>query len=263
MKDICYLSDRNQELQNVHMTFVSHNVHNVFEFHKGRPHEMFLFTTKGDVIYEALDGSYRLEASKGALVYLPAGERTRTIYSDGESEVLSVSFDTEGGRLYDEKKIIPPGSSEGVLRVALRLELELKNNRDQDQAFFYALVYKLVHHFNNHMNTVTPKKYLKLFPIMLDLRTNPQSDKRIEEYAAMCGMSEVGFRRLFTEYTGVTPVEYRTKLRLNLANTMLRGGEYSIGDVALKCGFNSASFFCREYKKVFGVSAGQAMRKKY
>ncbi|MBQ3592771.1 MAG: helix-turn-helix transcriptional regulator, partial [Clostridia bacterium] len=63
------------------------------------------------------------------------------------------------------------------------------------------------------------------------------------------------------EYTGETPVEYRTRLRLEMAFGMLADGECSVTEAAARSGFNSISFFCREFKKFYGYSAGNISQK--
>ena len=57
-------------------------------------------------------------------------------------------------------------------------------------------------------------------------------------------MSESGFRKLFTEYTGKSPVEYRNHIRLLRAEELILSGA-SVSEAAEKVGFGSISFYCR------------------
>ena len=87
---------------------------------------------------------------------------------------------------------------------------------------------------------------------MAELEARLEGNARIEHYAALCGMSESGFRRLFREYCGCSPLEYRNALRLERARTLLQSGDYNVSEAAEKVGFSNLSFFIRSYKKKFG-----------
>jgi AraC-like DNA-binding protein len=62
----------------------------------------------------------------------------------------------------------------------------------------------------------------------------------------------VNFRRLFRDYTGKTPVEYRNDIRLENAAVLLGSGEYTVSEAAESCGFSNLSFFTRLYKRRYG-----------
>ena len=78
--------------------------------------------------------------------------------------------------------------------------------------------------------------------------------QKISYYADLCGMSEAGFRRLFREYMGVSPVDYRNDIRLINARNKLQSGEYNVSEAAYESGFSNLSFFIRLYKKKFGYT---------
>ena len=65
-------------------------------------------------------------------------------------------------------------------------------------------------------------------------------------------MSEVNFRRIFSEYIGMSPIEYRNEIRLKNARSMLVSGEYNVTEAAYESGFSNLSFFIRLYKKKYG-----------
>ena len=61
-------------------------------------------------------------------------------------------------------------------------------------------------------------------------------------------------RRLFLEYTGVTPAEYIRKLRLKQSALKLRDENIKVLDVALDYGFNSVDGYQRAFFKEFGCN---------
>ena len=59
-------------------------------------------------------------------------------------------------------------------------------------------------------------------------------------------------RRLFIEYTGLTPADYIRKLRLQKSVLRLRDNKTKILDVALDLGFGSVDGYQRAFKREFG-----------
>jgi AraC-like DNA-binding protein len=74
--------------------------------------------------------------------------------------------------------------------------------------------------------------------------------KRLSKLACM---SASGFHRAFKNEMGLSPVEFINAERIKLGASLLRSGEHSIQEVALRCGFNSASYFTRVFKQRLGV----------
>ena len=64
-------------------------------------------------------------------------------------------------------------------------------------------------------------------------------------------------RRLFLEYTGVTPAEYIRKLRLKQSALKLRDEDVKVLDVALDLGFGSVDGYQRAFRKEFGCNPSE------
>lgn len=79
----------------------------------------------------------------------------------------------------------------------------------------------------------------------------------LEDFAAMCNMSKYHFLRVFSQITGVTPLEYRNDIRLSHAAEMLIEERLSVEEVEATVGYSSASYFSSAFKKKFGVSPKQ------
>lgn len=74
----------------------------------------------------------------------------------------------------------------------------------------------------------------------------------VQQLAAQAGVSEVYFRREFKECFGMSPRAYIRKIRMENAKLLLETGYYPVGEVALRCGFDSISYFSSEFHKVIG-----------
>jgi AraC-like DNA-binding protein len=66
-------------------------------------------------------------------------------------------------------------------------------------------------------------------------------------------MSESGFAHLFKATTGVSPLQFLKRMRLEHARKFLLGG-YSVGKAAESVGYTSLSHFICEFKRHFGES---------
>jgi len=76
--------------------------------------------------------------------------------------------------------------------------------------------------------------------------------RAVHEIAADVQLSPRQLERLFAKYLRASPSRYYLKLRLDRARTMLLQTTKPILDVAVACGFASASHFSRCYREVYG-----------
>ncbi len=59
---------------------------------------------------------------------------------------------------------------------------------------------------------------------------------------------------LFKKYLRSTPIAYLTKFRLRKSLTPLLGTNPNVTDIAFRCGFSSASYYCEIFRKYCGMS---------
>lgn len=85
------------------------------------------------------------------------------------------------------------------------------------------------------------------------LHANATRAVPVEEAARAACLSPFHFHRLFRAMHGVTPHEYLRRLRLQRAAMLLRTG-MAVADVAVECGFASASTFTALFRRTFGAT---------
>lgn len=85
-------------------------------------------------------------------------------------------------------------------------------------------------------------------------------NEKIEKYAKLCGISVTYFYRCFRKWAGSSPVEYRNRLRLSNAQSLLRCTDMQIKQISDTVGFEDPFYFCRIFNQTFGLSP-QAYRK--
>jgi transcriptional regulator GlxA family with amidase domain len=75
----------------------------------------------------------------------------------------------------------------------------------------------------------------------------------LTDLAAASQMSVRNLSRAFKEATGLTPLQYHQRLRLELGATLLDNPDLSIEAIAQRCGFDDARHFRRLWQRTFGT----------
>lgn len=89
------------------------------------------------------------------------------------------------------------------------------------------------------------------------LRNHFREPIRIEELAAVAGMSVTSLHRHFRAITSYTPIQYQKQLRLHAARALLMTAKEDVTEVGFAVGYDSPSQFSREYRRMFGKPPGK------
>lgn len=76
----------------------------------------------------------------------------------------------------------------------------------------------------------------------------------VEQMAALCALSPGHFHACFRELTGVTPLAYVQRRRLEHARTLVRHSALSLGHIAMLVGFRDQGSFSRAYRRYYEVA---------
>ncbi|MCU1749922.1 helix-turn-helix domain-containing protein [Pseudomonas sp. 6D_7.1_Bac1] len=77
------------------------------------------------------------------------------------------------------------------------------------------------------------------------------------QLAGMCALSEYHFARMFRESFGLPPHQYLLARRLTHARHLLRSTSQPLGEIALACGFASASHFTNRFRQAMRGTPGE------
>lgn len=77
---------------------------------------------------------------------------------------------------------------------------------------------------------------------------------RIETLAELCHISETHFRRVFSNYMNMKPLEYINLVRIQNACELLKKTDDSVANIAYKCGFSTLPTFNRNFRQITGNS---------
>lgn len=203
-----------------------------------RPYFGLAFCTSGQLSYQTKEKSYPLK--EGSAVLLPHGESYDVVgEKDGLFPVVNFRCDrldcTEITVIELENPKACLGGFEELQRVSFG------EDRLKELSVFYEL-----------LSRVCPKQSRDNSPIDASLsyieKNLSDTELSNKNLAETLGISEVYFRRLFTEKLGLTPKQYILELRIKKAKMLLRDTPLSVTEIAEQCGFSSLYHFCRAFK---------------
>lgn len=79
----------------------------------------------------------------------------------------------------------------------------------------------------------------------------------VAHLAELAGMSVATFHRHFKAATAMTPVQFQKRLRLQEARRLLLSEGGDVSQIGFAIGYESASQFSREYRRMFGAPPGR------
>lgn len=84
------------------------------------------------------------------------------------------------------------------------------------------------------------------------IENNYTIDFKVDELAKIAFMSTSRFYPQFKKETGLSPIDYKNKVRIEHAVTYLSTSSYSIEDLTTILGFNSSVYFRKVFRKIMG-----------
>ncbi len=147
----------------------------------------------------------------------------------------------------------------GLLDAVVRLVRLLEN---PTEAPFLAsliareIVYRLLRgEQGDRLRHIAPPSEYTVPIVMAIERLHKDFDQplRIDTMARELGMSTSGFHHQFKAVTAMSPLQFQKRLRLQQARRLMFGEGLDAASTAYRVGYNDASQFNREYKRLFGV----------
>lgn len=92
------------------------------------------------------------------------------------------------------------------------------------------------------------------------MRDQFSENVRISDLAADSGMTLSKLERRMRAIMSVAPRQLLTRIRVEAAGELLRSTDKRLSDIAYDCGFCDQPTFCRQFKSLTGMTAGQYRR---
>lgn len=92
----------------------------------------------------------------------------------------------------------------------------------------------------------------------MQIRKALESNLTIQQVAEELGVSYSNFRKLFKEYTGLSPATYQQELRLLRAKELLSTTDMTVKEIAYRLNFESPDYFSAKFKAKMGCKPSEA-----
>mgnify|MGYP000009656499 FL=1 len=131
---------------------------------------------------------------------------------------------------------------------------------ERENAYFQQLLAGIANHLLGLMYCLDRNNQFNKSQYMVDkinqarvlMHENLESTISVQDIAERVGMSYSSFRKLFKEYTGLSPASYFQDLKLQRAKDLLRFTQYSIKEIAYSLNFESPDYFSTQFRKKVG-----------
>ena len=120
------------------------------------------------------------------------------------------------------------------------------------------IVYRMLTEATRHLygfdEFASIKKMETLKPVTEFIEKNYEKPISVCDMAERMKVSPQYLCRLFLKIYNMRPFEYLNMVRIKEAKELLSNTQLAVGEIALKCGFNSTSYFCGKFRKETGLS---------
>ena len=200
-------------------------------------------------------------AKAGSIILLEPGfSHIEFLESNHFPEFYHVHFESDETSFFSKMNLkpsviypLPPSSTAKNIfeTIITEMQQKLPNYEINLKNYFEILLVE----FDRKLSIVSKIQFSKeIAPAYTKILENFWENYTLDDYAKMCNLSKFHFSRLFKNYTGFSPIEYRNNIRIRSAKGFLSYPRYSINQVAELCGFANANYFCKAFIKAEGMS---------
>ncbi len=126
----------------------------------------------------------------------------------------------------------------------------------------FTLVNEILRHCEQHPGVDEKIAMLERLSRAIDYMSRHYRNRPLlEEVARRANLSESRFTVLFKQLMKVSPGEYWQSLRLMKAQEMLFAGNHTVEETAEALGFYDVFHFSRQYKRHFGITPAEFLRR--
>lgn len=254
------LYDADYNLEDLFIVRQNWNRGHKFTMSKPRPTDALLLFTDCEAICEREGRTQKIP--RGALVHVAKGSTySWRFLTDGSSaHPLLFEFsmtDPSGAPLSTGRgvNILFDNRFEMFEKYFLRLLDESSRPRRSPgavKAAAYRLLARVIQH--KYRETTIDVDARLIARGIAYLEEDPRQEKSIAEVAEMCNVSLNYFERLFKQYAGETPTEYRMRTKIERAKLFLSLGTMNLGQIAEELGFGDSAYLCRVFRKKTGMT---------
>ncbi len=91
----------------------------------------------------------------------------------------------------------------------------------------------------------------------------PEQNFTLERLAGVSHMSIASYTKKFRAATGLSPMEYLLKVRLQQVRHLLKTSDFTIGEIAGRCGFCTANYLIKLFRRELGITPAQYKKREH
>jgi len=219
------------------------------------------YITEGEGIMETRDGTYPVREGSLILLRPNVWHRYRPLKQTGWMEHY-VGFIGEiadkimqSAELLAESHVIQIGFQESIMNSFQEIFNHAVSERPGYHQVCSGLVVQILGQIisikksENFRHSILEKAIQKA---CLIIRDNPAKNLNIEELARDLNINYSLFRKAFKKYTGLSPMQYHTALRMKQAVYLLTNTDLSVKEISFNLGFCSVFYFSKLFKEKTG-----------
>lgn len=227
----------------------------------------FLYLLNCDCTYELIDET-EINAQTGDVVYLRAFCEYKSNYKNfGNGAVdgilINMRFTDADGKVFylsDEMKSYKiSSSSSNYIRACFDDILNFSKSPQTNIAEIKSAAYKILSYLGtkDKKHKINSGRYKCISKGIAYLENDVRQELSIEEIADLCHMTATYFRKLFKEYSGTSPAQFRIQKKLDTAKALLLTDDMTIREISDYLGFENISYFSKLFKKYEKMSPSQ------
>jgi len=242
-----------------------------FNWSKGRIlHEYQInYITQGEGIMETRDGTFPVREGSVILLRPNLWHRYKPLKNTGWTEHYvgfnGVTADSmiRSSAILNELPVLQIGFHESVMNVFHDIFNYIKSEKPGYHQVCSGLVIHILGQIisikkNEDFQNTLGKTVQKA---CLIIRDNLSANMNIEQLAMDLNINYSVFRKAFKKYTGLSPMQYHTSLRMKQALYLLANSNQSIKEISFSLGFCSVFYFSKLFKEKTGTTPGEYRRK--
>ena len=204
---------------------------------------------------------YKLQ--QGDFIYIPAGNcREAYTYPDKPMQCYAANFRLHKLSTGNSEVTLPLDrvSRTGLSGEFIRLYSELNhisversyNHEMRARAVFMLILDKLISHVASGLPML--REDSRLFGVKQYILHNYMNKIEIPQLAKLVDLNPVYQGAFFKQANGCTLKQYINRIRINNAESLLSTGGYTVGEAAMRSGFDDLFYFSKVYKSCKGYA---------
>lgn len=212
-----------------------------------------------------IDGNV-YHARKGQMLFVKPGVKR---YTEGAYSCLAVHFSCYDRKLAGELDRLPhtlmplnPQRAEELLRNIYNLHINVEKRSLQQEGLLLQILAEYID--SSQMIDHASGEYSAyadgIYRTVEYMQKNYAEHITSELLAKQMFISTNFYQKIFKGIMGMSPAQYLRDIRISEASRLLANTDFSLQEIAEKCGFNCASYFVYVIKKYLGVTPAEYRR---